>query len=270
MSIGISSASLYPQYSTEIALLNIAAIGCRHVEVFLQTQRECRPGYIRRLDRLCRQLGLVVQSVHAASTQFEPMLFYSYRRQVLDSRDVLERVLDAASMLGAECYVFHGPLRVAPPGRFRLLTGLADVAGRAASRGIKLALENVSWCVGWEPAVFRWLSAQSIPHLWFTFDNKQAARSGYEDKEFIRAMGSRLINVHLSDISPQGAGLLPGLGQADFAAIGYELSLLEYSGPVILEAYGTRVEDTAALASSWRRLSELFAERTKKGLSQNV
>lgn len=264
MAIGISSASLYPQQSTEVALLNIAALGCCHVEVFLQTRREYRPGYVRRLARMCRQLGLKVLSLHAASTQFEPMLFYTYRRQVQDSRDMLEQVLEAAALLGADCYVFHGPLRVAPPDRLRLLAGVADVAERAGNRGVRLALENVSWCVGWEPAVFRWLGKQNVPNLWFTFDNKQAARSGFDDADFIRAMGSRLINVHLSDISRSRTGLLPGRGSADFAAIADQLEQRLYGGPIILEAYGAQVEDTAALARSWRLLGEMMGKRQKK------
>jgi len=249
----ISSASLYPQQPTEAAIVNIAAMGCRIVEVFLQTGREYSPSYVRNLSRLCAQLGLKVHSLHAASSQYEPMLFYTYKRQNLDGLDILNQVLEAAAVLGAHCHVFHGPLRVNNLDSTRLLDGLHFVAGIAASWGIKLALENVSWCAGWSPTVFRWLSRQDIANLYYTFDSKQAVRSGFEADEYIQAMGTNLVNVHLSD----GHGGIPD-GNMDFSGLVQNLQAVNYSGPVILEAYGTRVSSTAHLAQGWKTLKGQF------------
>ena len=254
--VGLSSASFYPQKTTEESLVNIAAFGCRTVEVFLQTHREYRPRYVRRLAHMCSQLGLSVNSLHGASTLFEPMLFYEYRRQVQDSMDMLERVLEAAAELNAGSYIFHGPLRVAMPDKQRVLPVLSKVAERAQDYGIRLALENVSWCIGWEPAVFTWLNQCKIPNLWFTFDNKQAARSGFSDSQFIQAMGLKLLNVHLSDVSEQGIGMPPGQGSVDFSAIFLDLQRQGYTNPVILETYGTRVNSSSELYAGWRHLGK--------------
>jgi sugar phosphate isomerase/epimerase len=252
--VGISSASFYPWKSTESSLVNIAAFGCRTVEVFLQTHREYRPGYLQQLGKVCSRLGLKVNSLHGASTLFEPMLFYDYPRQVLDSMDMLELVFEAAARLKAPSYIFHGPLRVAMPERQRVLPVLFKVAEKAGEYGIRLALENVSWCLGWEPGVFKWLKGYNIPNLWFTFDNKQAARSGFSDQEFIYAMGDKLLNVHLSDLSDEGIGLVPGRGNVDFAAIASLLRRQGYANPVILETYGARVSSSSELYSGWRHL----------------
>lgn len=248
MQIGISSASLYPQQPTESALVNIAALGCKRVEVFLQTRREYRTAYVRKLSRLAANLGMVIPSLHAASSQYEPMLFYSYRRQILDGFDTLNWVLAAAAELGAERLVFHGPLRVEDPDRDRILHRLRMVAATAAARGIKLALENVSWCLGWSPEVFRWLQKEAIPNLYYTFDSKQALRSGFAPGEYLAAMAGDLSNVHLSD----GRGGIPLEGRLDeIAAL---LKAGGYAGPVILEVYGTKVQDLAHLGRGWEVL----------------
>ena len=253
MQTGISSASLYPQQPTETAILNIAALGCRSVEVFLQTRREYSRQYVIKLDALCSQLEMKVSSLHAASSQYEPMLFYNYKRQNLDGKDILNQVLEAAAVLGADCYVFHGPLRIANLDQDRLLEGLAWISGAAASWGVKLALENVSWCAGWSPAVFKWLTRQDVPNLFYTFDSKQALRSGFGAGDYIDAMGSRLINVHLSD----GRGGIPG-DDHDLAPLAATLKASGYEGPVILEVYGTKVESIRHLAQGWQKLAAQF------------
>lgn len=251
--MGISSASLYPQYPTEVALLNIAALGCRAVEVYLQTRREYTRAYARCLKRLCISLGINVLSLHAASSQFEPMLFYRYLRQNLDGWDTLNQVLETACILGSGCYVFHGPLRVDNHDLPSLLEGLHQAADTAAAWGMKLAFENVSWGAGWTPDVFRWLREKNVPNLYFTLDTKQAWRSGSSPGIFIDAMDDRLANVHISD----GMGGLP-IKQAEYFQIAQKLHEIGYKGPIILEVYGNRVASTSQLAKSWHGLKRVY------------
>ncbi|MTI94007.1 MAG: sugar phosphate isomerase/epimerase [Firmicutes bacterium] len=256
MRTGISSASLYPQLHTEAAVVSLAAMGCRDMEVFLQTRSEFRVQYVKRLQAVCNQLAVKVHSVHAPSSHFEPLLFYTYKRQVGDGFDTLNRVLEAAARLGSDCYTFHGPLRVTNVEPDRILERIIRVAELARTWGVKLALENVSWCLGWQPKVFRWLLKQNISNLYFTFDNKQAARSGYPDREFLDAMAPALVNVHLSDVSERGSGLLPGHGEVDFTKIFADLQAIDYTGPVILEVYGFKVEAASQLRAAWRQLKK--------------
>lgn len=253
MQTAISSASLYPQHLTESAVVNIAALGCRSVEVFLQTRSEYKVTYIRQLARLCRELGVEVLSLHAASSQYEPMLFYRYRRQNADGMEILNRVLEAASGLGAGCYVFHGALRVEGHENSRILEGMHWVSETAASWGVKLALENVSWCAGWSPAVFSRLNQENLPNLYYTFDTKQAERSGFAAEDYLQAMAGRLINVHVSD----GRGGLPD-ESTDLASLVRLLKKHGYDGSVILEVYGTRVSSTAQLSRSWQIMKKHF------------
>lgn len=256
MQIAISSASLYPQLPTENALVNIAAMGCKTVEVFLQTRSEYKHAYVAKLARLCRCLGLSVHSLHAAAAQYEPMLFYKYRRQNLDGAEILREIHQAAAMLGAECHVFHGPLKAENLAYSQLSQGLGQVAEAAASWGIKLALENVSWCAGWSPAVFDKLNSMKLANLYYTFDSKQAMRSGFADKEYIEAMAGRLVNVHVS----RGNGELPAAA-TDYSGLAAALAAVNYRGPIVLEAYGSKVPRVSLLAESWHILKEKFPQK---------
>jgi sugar phosphate isomerase/epimerase len=251
--IAISSASLYPQLPTETALVNIAAMGCRTVEVFLQTRSEYKFAYVSKLSRLCRRLGLKVHSLHAASAQYEPMLFYRYRRQNLDGAEILKEVHQAAAMLGAKYHVFHGPLKAENLAQSQLAQGLCQAAESAAWWGIKLALENVSWCAGWSPGVFEQLNSLKLANLYYTFDSKQAMRSGFEDKDYIQAMGGRLVNVHVS----KGNGELPD-DNTEFSGLVAALAAANYKGPVMLEVYGSKVPLVSLLAASWQALKNKF------------
>lgn len=253
MQIAISSASLYPQLPTEAALVNIAAIGCRSVEVFLQTRSEYKYAYVSKLARLCRSLGLSVHSLHAAAAQYEPMLFYKYRRQNQDGAEILQEIHQAAAMLGAECHVFHGPLRAENLPYSQLCQGLCQVAEAAAGWSVKLALENVSWCAGWSPAVFTQLNNLKVANLYYTFDSKQAMRSGFAARDFIEAMGGRLINVHVS----KDNGELPA-DNTDFTEVAAALAAANYRGPIVLEAYGSKVPGASLLAASWLALKNKF------------
>ena len=72
----------------------------------------------------------------------------------------------------------------------------------------------------------------------------------------LAAMAEGLSNVHLSD----GNGGIPQEGCLDGIA-----ALLEargYNGPVILEAYGTRVENLAHLVRGWEAVKKAFPKKT--------
>lgn len=253
MEIAISSASLYPKVLTEVAVVNIAAMGCRTVEIFLQTRSEYKPEYVKKLARLCNSLGLTVHSLHAAAAQYEPMLFYQYSRQNRDGWEILRELHQAGAMLGASCHVFHGPLRSEILELPRLVTGIGRVAAAAANWGLKLALENVSWCTCGAPDIFKELNRAAIDNLFYTFDSKQAERSGYPFWDFIDAMGPKLINVHLSE----GNGDLPS-EETDFSQLKTALKKANYRGPAVLEVYGWKVEKTKELRRSWLALKKIF------------
>ena len=124
---------------------------------------------------------------------------------------------------------------------------------RAAQRGIQIAWENVSWCQLTTPErvieMKKWL-----PDIGFTLDIKQAMRAGCEPVEFIGAMGSQLVNVHICDWHENGALCLPGEGNFDFDAFMLALKREGYDGPIIVEPYLALIHSDEKLRQSLRKM----------------
>ena len=155
-------------------------------------------------------------------------------------------MLVSARILGARCYVMHGPSSLGGIAKNMELTRLGPIAQElcalAASYGITLAWENVSYCLFNRPDFgLRLLDATHADDLRFTLDIKQAARSGYSPHAFIEAVGERIVNLHLCDYQrlPDGrsAPRMPGKGECDFDALRDALLGKGYRGPAFLEVY---------------------------------
>ena len=261
MECGISTASFFGRCQVEDALSPIARCGARLTEVFVNTFSEYEPDFFRLLLARTRQLGLSVYSVHPHSMQFEPQLLSVYPRQRQDALAIYEKILQGAKLLGAKCYVFHGSSNMAGtlrhPDYGYLGPLIAELADMAWDYGITFTWENVSRCLFCQPEfALRMQDAARTSHLKFTLDVKQAARSGYDPRDFARIMGRDLMNLHLCDyrIRPDGVmePMLPGRGQWDLAALKETLSEIGYQGPGFLEVYSRLYETEAELAESYR------------------
>ena len=106
MRLGLSTAAFYGRWETEEAAARLSRMPIDCAEAFLQTPGE----YGAEFGALVKQhLGPVpCTSVHPLGTQIESQLHGCSPRQRRDALDVLRRVLDAASSLGAGIYVYHG------------------------------------------------------------------------------------------------------------------------------------------------------------------
>ena len=68
-------------------------------------------------------------------------------------------------------------------------------------------------------------------------DVKQCRLSGFSLEETLRAMGPRLLHVHLSDCAAGEPCLLPGQGDFDLEALKRRLEELGFSGTAVTEVY---------------------------------
>ena len=257
MQLGISTAAFYGLFETEEAAGIIAdfvpQFDC--AEVFLQTASEYERGFAEEVKQ--RLKGLPCSSVHPQGTQFENGMYSKSPRQRRDAMDQFRRILDAAALLGATRYVYHGRHTAqlsALPFNAQLN---ADVVGilceEAAGRGMKIAWENVFWCQLTTPdrvTVMRRL----LPQVCFTLDIKQAMRAGVQPADFLPAMGDALCNVHLCDWEADHKLCMPGEGVFDFKAFGSALTKMGYGGPVILEPYSGLISG----GDSLRRAAEFL------------
>lgn len=236
--LGLSTAANYGRLETEEMAALMPGMGLDCCEVFLDSYSEFSTGFAQIVKDVLQ--GLPVHSVHALGTVFEAQLFSHAKRQREDARDILLRILDAAALLGAKVYVYHGPFRVNP--QFprttleRIVPVVTQMMAAAAERDMVIGWENVSWA---------WLNTpedaaklrQAMPDLHFVLDNKQAHHRGLTLPEFLPAVGPQLANVHLCDIDTQGQLCLAGRGSVDFTALFRTFFAHGYHGPFIYEPY---------------------------------
>ena len=259
MQVGISTASLFSKCSVEDAPARIAVFGASICEIFLNTFSEYEEDFITLLDGRVRENGLQVYSVHPMGTQFEPQLFSLHPRQRADAMRLYEKVLRAGRLLGASCYVMHGPSGLNGAVKNMELPRIGPIVQElcetAAACGLTLAWENVSWCLFHMPSFGpRLLEATKSDDLRFTLDIKQAVRSGYEPAEYVEAIGERMVNLHICDYKHMPGYVLPvmpGQGECDLPGLGDALKRKGYGGPAFLEVYSDMYQNDEEFLKSY-------------------
>ena len=265
MILGMSTAAFYGRWETEEAAAAIAGLPLSCAEAFLQTFSEYDKAFAR--DVRAKLGGMLCTSVHPLGTHFENGLFSRSPRQRRDAMDIVRRVLDAGAELGAKTYVYHGrynPREGAHPWDARLnAQALIPMIEEAATRGMVIGWENVSWCQLRDARCVR-EARELLPQARFTLDIKQAMRAGADPFELARAMGDALCNVHVCDWDAGGRLCLPGEGTFDFEGLFALLMRLGYGGPVILEPYLGLITDDEALLRSISFLKEKMEAAAQK------
>ena len=268
MNVGISTASIFNKAMVEDIPAMLSPMGCRTIEVFLNTFSEYRPEFVRLLRQRIDDAGLAVYSVHPMSSQFESQLFSIHPRQKSDALSVYREALNAGRILGASHYVMHGSPHLGGTARNleldRLVPIFRELLDVAAEYGITLCLENVSWCFFHAPAFGAELKARlGDRRLKFVLDIKQAVRSGEDPFAFVEAVGEDLENWHLCDYAFDDAGKLslkmPGQGQCDFGALGAAMVDKGYRGPAFIEVYSDMYRDLEELKSSFAFMNKTLS-----------
>lgn len=266
MDIGISTACFFAESETEESLQTINGLNCNLCEAFLDCQSEYEPEFIEKIKAYAEREKMEIYSVHPMGVQFEGQLFSIGKRQRKDATDVFLKVLEAAKMLGSKIYVMHGPSTqngIAKNINVDWLGAvIAELCETAKEYGVTIAWENVSWCVYNTPDfAARILEASKSDMLGFTFDIKQAGRSGFDPFEYLRYMGEKLVNVHLCDyIYSEGRSLarMPLCGEFDFLRLKNELGKINYGGKAFLEVYSDMYSSLDELKSSYESIKSLL------------
>ncbi|CAA9539832.1 MAG: hypothetical protein AVDCRST_MAG73-1805 [uncultured Thermomicrobiales bacterium] len=263
--LGASSGAFYPT-PTERAPALAARLGLSDLEIMLQTAGEYAPRFARRLATACDGEGRRVHAVHLWQ-QLHPLLS-PYARRAREGRVAFERAIEVARTLSAAVLVWHGPTPAelaVPDGRSRFADAAGTLGARCGEAGIRLAIENVSWCAlaqAREVAAFatRTSGLDSAARPGFVFDPFQAAEAGANPFLILASMGDRLVDVHLSDRSaddPTARHLPPGDGDLPWAALLRAIVGTGYRGPLMIEA--PLDPDGITLARVRARLDPLLA-----------
>ncbi|MGN6090054.1 MAG: sugar phosphate isomerase/epimerase family protein [Actinomycetales bacterium] len=233
--VSLSTSSCYPESLT--AGFEIAArLGYDGVEIKVMGDPLSQDA--QAIARLSRHYGVPVVGVHA------PTLLIS-QRVWGDPWQKLERSREMAQTLGASTVVLHPPFLW----QGDYAAGFAEgIARLEAESGVVFAVENMyPWRVGrrvlpayapdWDPV------QQPYDHV--TLDFSHAATAGQDALELARALGPRLVHVHLGDGSGSARDehLAPGDGNQPCAATLEWLADAGWRGEVVVEVTTRRARD---------------------------
>lgn len=239
MEIGISSASFYPNLNTENSISFMSNLGFKSGEIFLNSPSEYEEEFVKKILEEKNKYDFKIHSVHSFSSCFEPYLFDEYKRRRDDMFVYFKKVCKAAKILGAKCYTFHGM-------RWQNLNNLNyklvietynKLAYLAMEQGIKLAQENVSWCMSSDLEFLKLVREKSKYPIYFTLDVKQAYKANITPENYIEVMKDHIVNFHINDRDCNNVCLLPGKGEVNFKKISCKLKEIGYNEIGIIEVY---------------------------------
>lgn len=236
--VHLSTSSVYPEnaaYAFDLA----ERLGYDGVEIMVWTDPVTQEAGA--LSALADLHGLQIGAIHA------PTLLLAQRLWGWEPWGKIERALDLARDVGAQCVVVHPP--------FRWQRGYAEgfvegVAARQERWGIPIAVENMfPWRTG-ASAMQAYLPGpdpRDYPYTDVTFDISHAATAGEDALDMARDLGDRIRHVHLGDSfgSFKDEHLVPGRGTQRCAEVLQHLVDTRFGGVVSLEV-GTRKMRTAA------------------------
>ena len=260
MQIGISSACFYPKVETENAIPLMKKLGFELGEIFLNSPSEYEYDFVQKIHEQKLRYDFKINSVHAFCAHFEPFLFDRYDRRRKDMMFYFKAVCRACNQLQANSYTFHGMRNIESKGLDKgfvidIYNELTYIAGEA---GIKLAQENVSWCMSSDLDFLTMVKEKCKYPLFFTLDLKQAYKANKFPKDYINVMGNELINLHINDKDEDNVCLLPGNGDIDYTILSKELSDIGYKGNAIIEVYNENFKTYDELKKSKKLLMNVL------------
>jgi sugar phosphate isomerase/epimerase/predicted metal-dependent hydrolase len=264
--LGLSTGALYPMPTEDVPDAAVRA-GLFDLEIMLQTPGEYGTAFIRDLATRSRAAGCRVHAIHLWQ-DLHPLLS-PYARRVREGRTLFGRAIEGAAELGAKAIIWHGPKRQelrSGEDHARFLDAVADRGSACAAAGMRLAIENVSWCA---LATVRDVMAFAASikefdpraeRIGFAFDPFQADEAGANPFMILSAMEGRIFDVHLSDrreADPTARHLPPGEGDLPWPALLRAIAGV-YSGPLMLE--GNVGDDLPRIEATRRHLDPMLRE----------
>ncbi|MCL2036100.1 MAG: sugar phosphate isomerase/epimerase [Oscillospiraceae bacterium] len=260
MKIGISTASLYPLH-TEDALLEVAKLGVKNVEIFLNSVNELEGEVFAHMQNTIREYDMKLVAAHPFSTPMETLfLFSSYDRRVNEIMDLYRHYFDLINRLGGEnaLFVIHGAIKSAKCSDECYIERLGNLIQAGRQQNITVIQENVCYCKSGSVDFLEKLACTLGDSVKFTLDIKQARRSGLEPSEIVRRLKDKITHLHLSDADEEHDCLPLGKGNFDFALFFDELKQVEFKGSAVVELYRDNYGEYSELSDSVNFLKKLL------------
>lgn len=260
MKFGISTACFYPEDLLK-SIERLAAENVCCMEIFVNTIGEVTKEFAQKVNSITSS-HIKVTSVHPFTSGYENILLFSdYYRRFEDSLDLYKRYSEFACRVGASIVVLHGDKRFEgkggiPDGEyFERYYKLREAMKR---EGAVLAQENVNLFRSQSPEFIRKMRKYLENDVDFVFDIKQAVRSGNNPFDMCRAMGNRIVHMHINDNDSYNDCLLPGRGTMDYEKILGMMHSQGYSGNAVIEVYRRNFADIDDIMQSYRMLNSRF------------
>lgn len=260
MKLGASTACFYPM-ETEQALKKICELGFEKAEVFMNAPSELEEPFCRELDRIAKDGGTDIVSVHPFSSFLESScIFGDYKRRFDDYIGLYQKTCHAAASLGAKYVVIHGAVaapKIPIPDeryfeRFRLLIEL----GKA--EGVTVCQENVNRFKSQSMEFCKKMRNALGSDYNMVFDIKQTVRARQDTFAFLEEFKGQIRHLHISDNSRQGDCLPPGKGDFDFIKLKDIMDAAGYEGDAVIEIYSGSYDVFKELEESKTYLNRLW------------
>ena len=259
--VGVSTACLYP-LETEKSLELLVDKGVRLVEIFFNTYSEFNEPFIRNLKSVCDKNGVKVKSVHPFLSYAEPIMFFgNYERRKADGMAMYERYFEAAAMLGAEIFQFHGQKKEMYISAGEYAEVYSSLYNLAKKYNVIFSQENVSRCLCGDPGYVSELSDILGNDIRFTLDVKQANRWGCDPLRMAEAMKGKISVVHINDYNDSHDCLLPCRGSYNLKKFAEYLNFCGYHSDYIIEVY----------AQDYKNIDEIItSENNFRIITENI
>lgn len=250
MDIGISSSCFYPTL-VEDSLRKVGELGAKTAEVFMNSPCELEGNILKELCTIREYYSINVRSIHPFTSAYETiMIFSDYDRRTCDSIEFYKKYFYAAAQLGAEMIVLHGGKSAIPTVPEKYAAAYVKLSEAARSEGIYIAHENVKEHHCSDPDFMKKVADIAGDDFRMVLDIKQCRRSGKSEYDFMRLLGSKIAQVHISDTSRQHDCLPPGKGEYDFGKLFCELKKVGYDESAVIELYNSNYSDDDELKNS--------------------
>lgn len=257
--VALSTASVYP-LSVHDGFAVAADIGYDGVEVLVTHNGDSQDASA--LNRLAERYDQPILAIHAPTLLLTQQVWGSAWNKI-------QRSAQMAVDVGAEVVVVHPPFRWQNDYAETFAHGVRDVA---EAFGIRIAVENMyPWRVRGREAMAYLPHWDPVPldYADVTWDFSHAASAGASSLDAVRALGSRLRHIHLTDgISPstKDQHLIPGHGTQQCVEVLQHIAANGFDGAVVAEI-STRKAKGAGQREEW--LAETL-EFARVHLGQNA
>lgn len=254
MNIGVSTANLYPN-ETEKSFEQLLKLGFRTFEVFLNTETEVKPDFIKELKQKADAYDARIVALHPYTSGIEPYLLFSqYKRRFEDGYSHYRKIYEAAYIVNASYVIMHGDKLGGVLSKNEVFERYEQLFDLGKTMGVTLLQENVVNYRSSELSYITSMRKALKDKACFTFDIKQCKRCGLKPKDVITAMGNGLKHVHISDQNSNRDCMIPGTGNTNYKILFESMEAESFKGDWIIELYRSNFGSAKDLLDGYRFL----------------